>query len=137
MRRYGAYVLIVEILGASTVFLYGTNLLFDPVMEKFEEDEANPGRPKARIYIISSLSDALNEAIASNPVKFQGCLHSLAWILNLCLFGTSHNVLMPTISILMSNYIHTDVDNCTSQVSMPYHVRVLVPCYKGDFFNLG
>lgn len=47
-RRYGIFVLAVEILGASTVFLYGTNLLFDPVMEKPEEDENNPGRAKAR-----------------------------------------------------------------------------------------
>ena len=38
--------LAVEIIGATTVFLYGTNLLYDPVIEKPEEDPENPGRPK-------------------------------------------------------------------------------------------
>jgi len=39
-------VLAVEIIGATTVFLYGTNLLYDPVVEKPQEDPDNPGRPK-------------------------------------------------------------------------------------------
>lgn len=38
--------LAVEIIGATTVFLYGTNLLYDPVVEKPQEDPDNPGRPK-------------------------------------------------------------------------------------------
>ena len=40
--RYGIYVLIVEIIGATTVFLYGTNLLYDPVVEKPQEDPEQP-----------------------------------------------------------------------------------------------
>lgn len=43
---YGVFVLIVEIIGASTVMLYGVNLLWNPVIEKFEEDPMLPGRPK-------------------------------------------------------------------------------------------
>ena len=46
--RYGIYLLIVEILGASTVILYGTNLLWNPVIEKFPEDTDSPGKPKVR-----------------------------------------------------------------------------------------
>jgi len=41
-------VLAVEIIGATTVFLYGTNLLYDPVVEKPQEDPDNPGRPKVQ-----------------------------------------------------------------------------------------
>jgi hypothetical protein len=40
------FVLIVEIIGATTVMLYGVNLLWTPVIEKFEEDPMLPGRPK-------------------------------------------------------------------------------------------
>ena len=43
------FVLIVEIIGASTVMLYGVNLLWNPVIEKFEEDPMLPGRPKVRL----------------------------------------------------------------------------------------
>ena len=43
---YGIFVLVVEIVGATTVMLYGVNLLFNPVIEKFEEDPSAPGRPK-------------------------------------------------------------------------------------------
>jgi len=41
-------VLIVEIIGATTVMLYGVNLLFNPAIEKFEEDANLPGRPKVK-----------------------------------------------------------------------------------------
>jgi endoglucanase len=43
---YGIYLLVVEILGASTVILYGTNLLWNPVIEEFPEDPESPGKPK-------------------------------------------------------------------------------------------
>jgi cellulose synthase/poly-beta-1,6-N-acetylglucosamine synthase-like glycosyltransferase len=46
---YGIYLLVVEILGASTVILYGTNLLWNPVIEKFPEDPDTPGKPKVRL----------------------------------------------------------------------------------------
>ncbi len=51
---YGVFVLIVEIIGASTVMLYGVNLLWNPVIEKFEEDPMLPGRPKVRLAPQSS-----------------------------------------------------------------------------------
>lgn len=38
--------LVVECLGASTVMLYGINLLWDPLYEKFVEDSRQPGTPK-------------------------------------------------------------------------------------------
>jgi endoglucanase len=41
---YGIIVLAVEILGATTVFLYGTNLLYNPVLEKPAAD-AEPESP--------------------------------------------------------------------------------------------
>lgn len=46
MQGYGVFVLIVEIIGATTVMLYGVNLLFNPVIDKFEEDPNLPGHPK-------------------------------------------------------------------------------------------
>ena len=38
--------LVVEILGASTVILYGLNLIRDPLYDDFEEDLRQPGTPK-------------------------------------------------------------------------------------------
>lgn len=38
--------LVVECLGASTVALYGINLLWDPLYERFIEDHRQPGTPK-------------------------------------------------------------------------------------------
>ncbi len=43
MCRYGIIILIIEIAGASTVILYGTNLLFNPVVDPLIEDPENPG----------------------------------------------------------------------------------------------
>ena len=39
-------VLVVEIMGASTVVLYGINLLFTPDPPTYEPDPARPGLPK-------------------------------------------------------------------------------------------
>lgn len=36
---------LAHVLGATTSMIYGLNLLMDPVHEKFEEDEENPGLP--------------------------------------------------------------------------------------------
>ena len=33
-------------LGASTIILYGMNLLWDPLYDKFEDDQRQPGTPK-------------------------------------------------------------------------------------------
>lgn len=38
--------LVVECLGASTVILYGLNLLWDPLYTDFEDDPKMPGIPK-------------------------------------------------------------------------------------------
>ena len=46
-RRYGIIILIIEIAGASTVILYGTNLLFNPVVDPLIEDPENPGELRA------------------------------------------------------------------------------------------
>ena len=40
---YGWYVLLVEIMGATTVILYGVNLLWNPVLTPYMEDPENPG----------------------------------------------------------------------------------------------
>lgn len=48
LAGYGIFVLVVEIIGATTVMLYGVNLLFNPCIEKFEEDPNLPCRPKVR-----------------------------------------------------------------------------------------
>lgn len=45
-QGYGVFVLIVEVIGATTVMLYGVNLLFNPVKDAFEEDPNMPGYPK-------------------------------------------------------------------------------------------
>ena len=41
-------VLVVEVMGASTVVLYGINLLFTPDAPVYEPDADRPGLPKAR-----------------------------------------------------------------------------------------
>ena len=38
--------LVVECLGASTVILYGLNLIWDPLYNDFEDDPKLPGVPK-------------------------------------------------------------------------------------------
>ena len=40
---YGWYVLIVEIMGATTVLQYGVNLLWNPVLTPYMEDPEHPG----------------------------------------------------------------------------------------------
>ncbi|KAK9864111.1 hypothetical protein WJX84_001594 [Apatococcus fuscideae] len=69
---YGVALLVVEIMGATTVVNYGMNLLFNPMHEKFQEDPDSPGR---------------------SPTPF------------------SH---------------------ASRFVRLPYHVRVMVPCYKEE-----
>lgn len=54
---YGIFVLIVEIMGATSTISYGINLIWSPVNPPLAEDPANPGLPK---------------------VGFQCCLHS--WV---------------------------------------------------------
>jgi endoglucanase len=49
---YGIFVLCVEVMGATTVILYGTNLLWNPVNEivlQDSEDGIGPGKLKVRI----------------------------------------------------------------------------------------
>jgi len=43
---YGIVLLVVECIGATTVVIYGINLLFNPVHETFPDDERQPGCPK-------------------------------------------------------------------------------------------
>lgn len=43
---YGIFVLIVEIMGATTTILYGVNILFHPVHEEIIPDPEHPGVPK-------------------------------------------------------------------------------------------
>ena len=51
-RRYGVLVLVVEVMGASTVVLYGINLLFLPDAPVYHPDPARPGLPKARHFLL-------------------------------------------------------------------------------------
>ena len=43
---YGIVLLCVECMGATTVVIYGINLLYNPVHESFPDDERQPGCPK-------------------------------------------------------------------------------------------
>lgn len=45
---YGIFVLIVEIMGATTTILYGVNILLHPIHEDIPDDPAHPGLPKVR-----------------------------------------------------------------------------------------
>ena len=50
---YGIFVLFVECMGATTVVLYGTNLLWNPVNEivlQESEDGISPGKLKVTLY---------------------------------------------------------------------------------------
>ena len=54
---YGVALLVVEIMGATTVVNYGMNLLFNPMHEKFPEDPDSPGMalgPSLHIALPSS-----------------------------------------------------------------------------------
>lgn len=43
---YGVILLVVECMGATTVVVYGINLLFNPVHEQFVDDDRQPGSPR-------------------------------------------------------------------------------------------
>lgn len=47
---YGCVILGIEMLGATTVILYGLNLVLDPVVANYHlgEDPTNPGNPRTR-----------------------------------------------------------------------------------------
>lgn len=47
---YGCLILAIEMLGATTVILYGLNLVLDPVVEDYHlgEDPTNPSKPRTR-----------------------------------------------------------------------------------------
>ena len=57
LRRYGIVLLVVEVMGTSTVLIYGLCLLFHTVQEHFQEDPHHPGMPKV---LCSSLSCFVN-----------------------------------------------------------------------------
>ena len=60
---YGIILLVVECMGATTVVIYGINLLFNPVHEAFQDDERQPGTPRvSRIHpdLSISLLSAIN-----------------------------------------------------------------------------
>ena len=46
--RYGWFVLIVEMLGATSTITYGLNIIFDPVHEPLEYEADAPGITKVR-----------------------------------------------------------------------------------------
>ena len=51
---YGIFVLCVEVMGATTVILYGTNLLYNPVNEivlQESEDGIGPGKLKVSLLL--------------------------------------------------------------------------------------
>ena len=53
---YGIFVLIVEIMGATSTISYGINLLWSPVNPPLAEDPANPGLPKvSSCFILRNL----------------------------------------------------------------------------------
>ena len=56
--------LAVEIIGASTITLYGVNLLFNPVIMVYEEDANNPGKPiTKRPYHVRALVPCYKESL--------------------------------------------------------------------------
>lgn len=46
---YGIFVLIVEIMGATSTISYGINLIWSPINSPLAEDPANPGLPKVSL----------------------------------------------------------------------------------------
>ena len=45
MCRYGWVVLAVEMMGFTTIVQYGVNLLFNPVITVYADDQIQPGKP--------------------------------------------------------------------------------------------
>jgi endoglucanase len=45
---YGIIVLIVEMLGSTTVVMYGVNLLLEPVLQRYDMDPTSPGRTRVK-----------------------------------------------------------------------------------------
>jgi len=56
---YGIFVLVVEIMGATSTISYGVNLLWSPVNPPLAEDPANPGLPKVLYSICCYLLNVL------------------------------------------------------------------------------
>ena len=63
---YGIFVLIVEIMGATSTISYGINLLWSPVNPPLAEDPANPGLPKVRSCFASSFRQGNMDIVMSN-----------------------------------------------------------------------
>lgn len=49
---YGIVLLIIEVLGATTVVLFGINLLWEPLHEKYPPDPERQGVPKVRAHLM-------------------------------------------------------------------------------------
>ena len=56
LARYGILLLVVEMMGATTVLMYGLNLLFQPVEPIYTPDLSNPGLPKVTIETVHQWS---------------------------------------------------------------------------------
>ena len=52
--RYGWFVLVVEMLGATSTITYGLNIVFDPVHEPLEYEAGAPGITKVRARLCKS-----------------------------------------------------------------------------------
>ena len=113
---YGVLVLIIEIMGATTTLLYGVNLLRHPVNPPAPEDPQNPGLPKARV---PSLRRSHTPAGA---LYVKSTARRCAQFTRRCSGGH--------VRVLGEGASQAPV--LLPQVNAPYHIRVLVPCYKED-----
>lgn len=153
--RWGAFVLGVEVLGATSTVLYGLNIILTPVHEPLIDDPANPGLTKvsreaamwgcpalgmpllllfncihaAQVNVDGSRLTALAAcASAQRRMPAPACYHYLAAPLHDSY--TSHSCVRTRMPLYENKRART-TRVCT-QVANSYHVRVLVPCYKED-----
>jgi len=132
--RWGAFILAVEVLGATSTVLYGLNIILTPVHEPLVDDPANPGLtkvlPPARARRWNTPERAPTD-LAASIVRCvrrrlgEGEPAGQAWRVAgkvgaaaaaRCALGRRARRARPP----------------GVQVGYSYHVRVLVPCYKED-----
>ena len=116
---YGCVILGIEMLGATTVILYGINLIQDPISDTYHlgEDPSNPGKPRTALPLPRPRARALLQGVPGDPAQVDTpstakcCLH----------FGVSNapiTLLTPTMhacSSILDGFVKSEVVHaCTN-----------------------
>lgn len=141
---YGIILLIVECFGATTILMYGMNLLWRPVHEKYPPDPEVPGKP------LVSAAHLRCQASLMQSCALPTCNESRTqvwYLMRMPSHARSDMDMQEHTACMVANgrseqhagncrsiAAHSRSDACVScmQTALPYHIRVMVPCYKED-----